>query len=56
MAGRRVRLGRIAAVAGVAIGLLFAAPLRAEAHAHLMGVLPAPSSTVQAPLFGSGCR
>jgi hypothetical protein len=48
MAGRRIRLGRIAAVAGVALGLLLAAPLRAEAHARLMGVLPAPSRVVLA--------
>ncbi len=49
-AGRRARLGRIAAGAAVALGLLLAAPLRAEAHARLLGVLPAPSSTVPAPL------
>ncbi|HEY2703623.1 MAG TPA: CopD family protein [Candidatus Dormibacteraeota bacterium] len=34
----------------MALVLLLAAPLRAEAHARLMGVLPAPSSTVPAPL------
>ena len=48
-AGRRVRIGRLAAGAAVAVVLLLAAPLRAEAHARLVGVLPAPSSTVQAP-------
>ena len=65
-AGRRVRIGRLAAGAAVAVVLLLAAPLRAEAHARLMGVLPAPSSTVPAPLsqvllrfnepIGSGCQ
>lgn len=49
-AGRRARIGRLAAGAAVAAVLLLAAPLRAEAHARLMGVLPAPSSTVPAPL------
>lgn len=34
----------------VALGLLLVAPLRAEAHARLMSVFPAPSSTVTAPL------
>lgn len=47
---RRARIGRLAAGVAVAVVLLLAVPLRAEAHARLMGVLPAPSSTVAAPL------
>ena len=42
--------GRLLAALVVAAGLVLALPLRAEAHARLLGVLPAPSSTVPGPL------
>jgi copper transport protein len=41
---------RLLAAAGLAAILLLAVPLGAEAHARLLGVLPAPSSTVPGPL------
>src|SRR5437016_12464643 len=49
-AGGRCRSGRLLAAIVVAAGLLLALPLRVEAHARLLGVLPAPSSTVPGPL------
>jgi methionine-rich copper-binding protein CopC len=42
--------GRGLAAAMVAAGLLLAFPLRAEAHARIAAVAPAPSSTVSGPL------
>lgn len=50
MAAPVIRTGRALAVAGIIAGLLVMTPLRAEAHARLMSVFPAPSSTVPAPL------
>ena len=49
-AGGRRRTARLLAALVVAAGLVLALPLRAEAHARLLGVLPAPSSTVPGPL------
>ncbi len=46
---RIARLGRCLAATVVAAGLLLALPLRAEAHARILAVLPAPSSTVPGP-------
>jgi putative copper export protein len=53
MQGRGVagsRLVRGVAAAGAATALLLAFPLRADAHARITAVLPAPSSTVPGPL------
>ena len=44
------RLVRGAAAAGAATVLLLAYPLRADAHARITAVLPAPSSTVPGPI------